>query len=156
MGRSRSIDDFIKETEHRLTKYKAVQEKFPDAKCNYYSDFSSKTVNKEYTKWQFVSSYSGLHVMPYCEVIYNFDGQEEVIKVHSSPKASRLVYLQRWHKPKTIKFSRLTINLKNNQFKDDMLNDCRAEIMKFISANPGYQLDKKHLEPRLQKLLAFT
>lgn len=156
MGRSRSIDDFIKETEHQLARYKAVQTKFPDAKCNYYSEFSSKTVNKVYTDWKFVSSYNGLYVIPYCKVIITLDGQEEVIEVRSSPKSSRLVYLERWYKPKTIKFSRLTVNLKNNQFKDDMLNDCRAEIMKFVSANTGYQLDKKHLEPRLQKLLAFT
>lgn len=156
MGKARSITDFIKDTEYQLAKYKTVCAEFPDARCNYYSDFTAKSVNQKYTDWEFYTSYGGLYVMPYCKIAFNYDGKDEIIKIHSQPRANRLVYLQRWAKPKTIKFSRLAINLKNNQFKDDMLNACRAEIMKFIQANPGYHLDKKHLEPRLQKLLAFT
>jgi hypothetical protein len=29
-------------------------------------------------------------------------------------------------------------------------------MMGFIKDNPGYQMDDKHLEPRLKKLLVFT
>jgi hypothetical protein len=37
-----------------------------------------------------------------------------------------------------------------------MLNACRAEIMSFIKTHPKYQMDDKHLEPRLKRLLAFV
>lgn len=156
MGKPHSIDVFIKEAEYQLAKYKLVKEHFPDARCSAYGEFTSKTVNTQYNKWDFLTNYGGLFVAPYCEVKLEFDGAEEMVKVHSSPRNSRLVYLRRYSAPKSLKFSRLSINLKNNKFKDDMLNSCRAEIMNFIKNNPGYKLDDKHLEPRLKKLLLFT
>lgn len=153
------VTDYIKRTEEALAKYKAVQAAFPDAKVSAYMEFTSKLVNAKYTHLTFERRYTGLFVLPYCEVKYEFDGKEEIVKVHSSPRANRLVYLERWRRgadgKRNMKFSRLNINLKANHFKDDMANTCRAEIMKFISDNPGYNLDKKHLEPRLQKLLLF-
>jgi len=158
MARSRSIDDHIKETEYALAKYNAVKAEFPDARVNYYMEFTAKSVNKRYSNIGFETRYGGLFVLPYYPVKLEHNGQEELIKVHSSPRANRLVYLQHLYREnkKVMRFSRLAINLKNNKFKDDMLNACRAEIMKFIAANPGYQLDDKHLEPRLKKLLLFT
>lgn len=159
MGRSRSVIDYIKETEYALAKYKAVLAAFPDAKTTYYMDFASKSVNAKYEKFSFERTYSGLFVLPYSEVNLQHEGKNEIIKVHSSPKACRLVYLNRWSRAangkKIMKFSRLNINLKSNAFKDEMLNSCYSEIMKFISDNPGYHLDSKHLEPRLKKLLMF-
>jgi hypothetical protein len=98
--------------------------------------------------------------MPYCEVLFEHDGKAEIIKVHSSPKRNKLVHLT-WDiepvsKKKIMKFARIAINMKNNAFKDEMLNSCKAEMMNFIKDNPGYHLDTKHLEPRLKKLLLFT
>lgn len=156
MGKQRTIDSFIQDTDFLLAKYKIVQQHFPDATCNMYGDFGSKAVNKNYTKFEFITSYSGLFVVPYCEVELDHNGMKETIRIHSKPKASRLVYLDRWKKPQTLRFSRLSFNLKNNQFKDEMLNACRAEMMKYIAANPAYKLDEKHLEPRLKKLMIFT
>ena len=158
MSKARFIADTVKELEYDLAKQKAVQAEFPNAKVHYFAGFQSKLVNQNYTKFEFEKKYSGLFVLPYCEVKFTFDGKTEIVKVHSAPKANRLVYLQwsRELRDYIIKFSRVAFNLKNNQFKDDMLNSCRAEMMSFIKNNPGHKMDDKHLEPRLKKLLVFT
>jgi len=159
MTRSRPVTEYIKETEYSLAKYKAVLSEFPDAKVSYYMEFTSKSVNSKYTKIEFERRRTGLFVLPYCEIKVKVGGKEEIIKVHSTPRTSRLIYIERWSRnisgKRTMKFSRLNINLKTNHFKDDMVNSCRAEIMKFIGDNPGYHLDTKYLEPRLKKLLMF-
>lgn len=158
MTRSRLIKDTIQDLEYELAKQKAVQLQFPEAKVHYYAGFQSKLVNQNYTKFEFERRTYGLFVLPYCEVNFTFKDKTEIVKVYSAPKANRLVYLQ-WNvdlRNYVMKFSRLAINLKNNKFKDDMLNSCRAEIMGFIKKNPSYKMDDKHLEPRLKKLLIFT
>ena len=160
MGKQKLVTESIEETEFNLSKFKAVQAGFPDAKITLYGEFISKSVNNQYTNLAFERRYGGLFVIPTCEVKFTHNDEENVVKIHSSPRYSRLVYLNRWRlqivdgKP-LMKFSRLAINLKNNQFKDEMLSACGAEIMKFIGDNPGYHLDTKHLAPRLKKLLMF-
>jgi hypothetical protein len=96
--------------------------------------------------------------VPFLELNFEYNGVVEKIRVNSSPRSNRLVYIRydRVSKNKLINFSRLSVNLKNNNFKDDMLNACRVKILEFIKEHPGYQLDTKHLEPRLKKLLLFT
>jgi hypothetical protein len=160
MTRSRSISEHVNEAEIILARYKAVQQDFPNAKVNMYLEFNDRKVNQLYTHFTFEKNYNGLFVIPYCEVQYEHKGQEESIKVHSVPRRNKLVHLTYETDPLTkkriMKFARMGINLKNNQFKGDMLNSCKAEIMNFIKDNPGFQLDTKHLEPRLKKLLLFT
>lgn len=158
MARARLISDTVQDIEYQLAKHKAVQAAFPDAKVHYSAGFQSKLVNQNYTKFEFERRYRGLYVLPYCEVKFDFNGKTEIVKVHSKPKANRLLYLH-WSRDLRnyiIKFSRVAFNLKNNEFKDDMLAHCRAEIMLFIKNNPSYKMDDKHLEPRLKKLLIFT
>jgi hypothetical protein len=158
MSRARLISATVNELEFELAKQKAVQKEFPNAKVHYFAGFQSKDVNQNYTKFDFERRSYGLWVVPYCEVKFEFNGKTEIVKVHSAPKANRLCYLS-WNRElrgQVLKFSRLAINLKNNQFREDMLNSCRAEIMTFIKTNPGYKMDDKHLEPRLKKLLVFT
>ena len=159
MSRARPVFDSVKELEYTLAKQKAVLTEFPDAKVHYYLGFTSKQVNQVYTKFDFEKHYNGLYVLPFCEIKFDWNGKEEIIKVHSVPRANRLVYLsyrRRDDNKRIMKFSRMAINMKNNAFRDDLLNACRAEIMNFIKANPGHHLDDKHLEPRLKKLLIFT
>jgi hypothetical protein len=161
MSRSKALTQSIKEMEKTLAKYNAVLKAFPDAKIHetYMPiKFSSKEVNQKYDKLTFSSNYNTLRVMPYCEVLFEWEGQTETIIVNSSPKYSRLAYIpwRRKSNEMVIKFSRLSINLKNNNFKDDMVNDCRVHIMKFIQNNPKCKLDEKYLEPRLKKLIIFT
>jgi hypothetical protein len=156
--RSRQLTDTVKELEYELAKHQAVVKDFPNAKIHYLTGFQSKDVNQNYTGFSFNKFPYGVWVVPYCEVKLDFDGKTEMVKVHSCPKANRLVYLG-WNRKTAdsiIKFSRIAINFKNNQFKDDMLNACRAEIMSFIKTHPKYQMDDKHLEPRLKRLLAFV
>lgn len=158
MAKARFIKDTVKDLELELAKQKAVQLQFPDAKVHHYAGFQSKLVNQNYTKFDFEQRSYGLFVVPYCEVKFDFDGRTEIVRVYSAPKSNRLAYLQ-WNvdlRNYVIKFSRVAINFKNNKFKDEMLNACRAEIMSFIKKNSGYKLDNKHLEPRLRKLLVFT
>jgi hypothetical protein len=155
-----SLKNSIQDLELQLARYKAVLAEFPQAKVNCHSEFQSKAVNQNYTKFDFEirDKGKGLYVLPYCEVSFTYEDKTEIIKVHSMPKANRLAYVQ-WNidlREHVIKFSRLSINLKNNDFKENMLNHCRAEIMSFIKNNPGYKLDDKHLEPRLKRLLVFT
>ena len=152
------ITDAIQQSEKRLIIYKAVCDKFPDTTIKYYG-FASKQVNRLYTDLSFERHYSGLYVCPVYKMIVPInDNEEEIIDIHTSPKTSRLIHIawNREQKSRVIKFSRLAINLKNHNFKDDMLRACRTKIMEFIKDNPKYSLDTKHLEPRLKKLLIFT
>jgi hypothetical protein len=157
----RLVKDYIGALEAAKTAFCLASSAFPDARTHYSSsgDFLAKSVNQQYTKWEFYRHDSGVWVSPYCEINFTFNDKTEVIKVYSSPRQNRLVYLTypwRRDEPRTIKFSRLSLNLKNNHFKDDMLNACRIEIMEFVKKNAKYPMDSKHLEPRLKKLLAFT
>lgn len=157
---SQAIDDLIKNMEYNLARLKTVQAHFPNVKVHGDNTFSDKNVNRIYTHFRFESTYGTLSVIPYYELPFTFNGKEETIVVFSAPRRSRLAKIGWRRDPttqkKTISFSRLAINMKNNQFKDDMLNSCKAEIMNFIKNNPGHLLDTKHLEPRLKKLLMFT
>lgn len=160
MSRHKSLEQTIKNAKRTLARYEAVIKVFPDAQIHETylpHSFSSKSVNQNYSKLQFETRYSRLTVMPYCEIDFEFEGNTETVIVHSSPKYSRLAYIP-WTRngEKIIRFSRVSINLKNNNFKDEMMNDCRVAIMNFVKNNPGHKLDDKHLEPRLKNLLAFT
>lgn len=160
MAKLKPLTQSIQDAKYTLAKYEAVAKAFPDARIHETDtphSFSSKEVNQVYTKLDFNSSYYKLVVIPYAEVEFEYEGKTEMVPVYSSPKYNRLAYIP-WRRSgeKIIKFSRVTFNLKNNNFKDDMLNDCRVAIMNFIKKNPGHALEEKHLEPRLKKLMLFT
>ncbi len=158
MPLARPVTDCIRELEYQLAKQKAVQKEFADAKWHWKIGFQSKLVNQKYTGFSFERRKRGLYVVPYCEVNCTVNGTTEKIMVYGKPKYNRLIYLS-WNVNLVnyvMKFSRLAINLKNNEFKSDMINSCRAEIMSFIKNNSSYKMDDKHLEPRLKKLLIFT
>ena len=154
-----TLSDEVKNLEYTLARHRAVLDRFPDAKIHPYGGYSSKSVNKCYNHYSFVSEYSGLYVLPFCEVEFSHQNKEEIIKISSQPIRNRLAYIS-WHTgpdgKKIMKFARFAINQKSHDFKDEMLNDCKVEIMKFIKDNPGCRMDDKHLEPRLKKLLLFT
>lgn len=153
------VTQAINDLEKKLALYKFVLEKAPDAKLHYtWFSFSAKSVNSNYTKYEIVKRHLSYHVVPYLELDFEYLGKIEKIRINSSPRSSRLVYINhdRNKGKRVIKFSRLAINLKNNNFKDDMLDSCRIAILDFIKTHPGFELDKKYLEPRLKKLLLFT
>lgn len=161
----KKLSDETKVVELTLAKYKAVLAKFPDASLgktweynnrDFTATFSSKAVNTQYNKLDFDVDARRITAIPHYELKLTHNDEEHIVKVNSTPKSSRLVYIP-W-RDKVIKFSRLSFNLKNNDFvfTDDMLNACRVQIMQFIQTHPGYKLDEKYLEPRLKKLLLFT
>lgn len=142
--------------ESTLAKQKAVLSAFPDATHHYYNGFQSKAVNKGYTKFEFDRNAWGVWVVPYCEVWVpkiTDTAELDLVKVHSVPFKSRLVYKN--GNGKWIRFSRVAINWKTNEFKDTMMNACRVEIMSFVKNNPGLLMNKRNLEPRLEKMLSF-
>lgn len=160
MARNKTLTDHISETEVLLAKYRLVHSKFPDARMCYYNPnrYASKTVNTEYTKLQFNTNSWDLTVSPYTEMKFDNNGKEEIIRIDSMPRRNRLLRISyRFDKDgkRTIKFSRFIFNMKKNKFKEDLFNECRAQIMEFIKNTPGTNLDEKHLEPRLKKLLMF-
>src|SRR5574337_818817 len=166
-GKLRSIQDQVKFSEYYLEKYKFISTQFPDAKVySNWNEFTAKSVNNQYDGIEFIHGYRSLYVSSYCEREFLHNGKSEKIKIYSSPRMNRLAYVG-FNKPvskvatgekleRVIKFGRFSINLKNNNFKEDIFNECRVELLKFIKNNPGYKLDTKHLEPRLKKLLLFT
>ena len=160
----KKLSDETQSVELTLATYKAVLTKFPDASLSkswgYHYElipsFSSKAVNTQYNKLEFDVDSRRITAIPHYELKFTHNNAEHTVKVNSVPKSSRLVYIP-W-RDKVIKFSRLSFNLKHNEFvfNDDMLNACRVQIMQFIQSHPGYKLDEKYLEPRLKKLLMFT
>jgi hypothetical protein len=158
-----SIDDAILDLEKSIQIHKFVKDSIPDArvlyiKKNQFKGFVSKYVNSQYSHIEFIDRYQKVYVAPYLELEYTFNNKPEKIRVYSSPRQTRLVYMRHnYHKRKNIIcFSRLTFNIKNNNFKDDMLSACRMKIMNFIKSNPNCELDQTHLDPKLQKLLIFN
>lgn len=158
----RNIHESIEDLEKKLAMCKFVKECLPDAKLHTNQfvtfGFSSKTVNKNYTKFDFVKTPNALYVVPYIELDFEYNGELEKVRVNSSPRSNRLAYVS-WssdYRSRVIKFSNIRLNLKTNKFKEDMLNACRLQIVNFIQNNREYKLDQKNLDPRLKKLLLFT
>lgn len=161
----KKVSEKIDSLEYSLAKLKFVQTTFPDATYStHFSNkdvmyFSAKSANSIFTKYRFRKDSWSLVFMPYTEITFNYKGKDEVIEVSTSPKHNKLVSLSgRRHTDgrRIMKFHRFSFNMKKNNFNEEVFNACRAEIMKVIQDNPGFYLDKKHLEPRLKKLLAFT
>lgn len=168
------IIDKIEEAEYELQKMKFVLQKYPDAKYFYDLDYKNKTktlgfcaksINTDYTHLEFLKDSHSLYVMPSIRLTFSYNGKEEEIKIFSSPKQNRLAYimntssnmLSKRNKSKSImKFSRFVFNLKKHNFRDDVFNECRSQILTFIKEHPESILDSTHLEERLKKLLAFT
>ncbi len=152
--------------EYNLAKIKFVKSLYPDISYqSYFSEgkeklfFSSKDVNSTYQKYEFIGSnrYS-IGIKVYSELEFDYNGNKETIRIESLPGSCRLAY-QRWDyytKKSIIRFSRLTFNMKKNNFKEDFMKDCQSRIVEYIKANPGMEIDTKHLNPRLKKLLAFS
>lgn len=160
--RTRTIHESIEDLEKKLAMFKFVKQHLPDARLHTSQSkafgFSSKAVNKNYTKFDFVKSPNALYVVPYIELDFEYNGELEKVRVNSSPRSNRLAYVS-WssdYRSRVIKFSNMCLNFKSNKFKEDMLNACRLKIVDFIQSNREYKLDQKNLDSRLKKLLLFT
>lgn len=158
---AKTVGKKISEMEFELAKHKAVLAAFPDAKVNAWGGFTARSVNKTYTgfKFEHCKGYA-LYVLPHYTLEFEHNGISGTVQIGSAPRKNKLAYIEWNYKDKPIKrimkFARMSINMKAHEFKEDMLNSCRSEIMKFIQDHPGCSIDKKYLEPRLNKLLLFT
>lgn len=162
---SKKVNEKIKSLEYSLAKLRFVQSHFPDVTFSQsYGNkdvllFNAKSVNNSFTKFNFRKDSWNLTLVPYSELSFIYDGKEEIIRVSSSPQNIKLItlsYRTNSDGKRIMKFHKFTTNLKKNNFKEDIFNACRAEIMKVIQDNQGFHLDTKNLEPRLKKLLVFT
>ncbi len=168
---SASIDKMLYKAEYNLAKIKAIKAIFPEALFSSSSGYADKSVNKEYTNWDFEDNYSGLVALPYYLLSFEFNGKQEDVKIRSIPRRNTMIYKNHTYNwstnnfgnpvptppsSGTLSFSKFFTNMKNREFKEDMLQDCRTRIMKFISDNPKYTLDTKNLDSRLKKLLLFV
>jgi hypothetical protein len=163
MQNRKSIESVIYDLEKSLAIHNYVKQHIPNVlvqyvKRNNFHGFISKHVNSYYTNFDFLDRYQKVYVSPYLELNFDYNGQEEKVRVYSSPRLSRLVYMKYSYakKKQIICFSRLAINFKNNNFKMDMLNACRLKILDFIQKYPSAELDQTHLDSRLKKLIALT
>lgn len=162
MHYAKEISLAIKDLERSVDLYKYVQEKIPNVKVHFSKNskkhtFFSRHVNSNYTNFEFIQSNNTVWVSPYIDLPFEYEDKTERVKIYSAPKRSKLVYTKyNYLKRKSvIAFSRLAINFKNNNFKDDMLNACRLKILDFINKYPKIELDQTHLDPKLSKLLMF-
>lgn len=166
------IETCIKDQEYNLAKFKFVQSNFPNAKIyknydplsrrSYNVQFISKSVNNNYSKLDFFEHYQTLYAVPTAVLHFSFiqgdvEKKEEII-IGGIPKLNKLASIRYDYenKDKKIVFSRFVYNMKKHDFEDSIFNSCRSAIMKFVQSHPGIQLDGKHLETRLKKLLIFT
>lgn len=162
---SKIILNRISELNYELQKLKLVQNNFPDAKYFYNFDhkarakvleFCSKSINANYTDIEFVKDSHNLYAKPHTNLLFTYNGKEEIIKIYSDPKQNRLAFIKTVKGKSTMKFSRFVFNLKKHNFREDLFNSCRTNILNFIKEHPGIKLDSKHLEDRLKKLLVFS
>lgn len=156
---TKTVEKRVAEIELDLAKHKAILEKFPDAKVNAWGHFTSKGVNKLYSGFRFehCANYA-LYVLPYYNFEFDFNGIPVAVEIGSSPRKNKLAYIDWNYKDnkRIMRFARLLVNIKTHEFKEDMLNSCITEIIKFIQDHPKLKMDKKYLSPRIQKLLLFT
>ena len=163
--------------EYDLQRLAFIKSKFPDAKgvlsTNHSKKdnikFLSRSVNNNYKKIKFQDNWSSLLVRVFDEIEYEHNGKTEIIKVHSLPDTSQICHTICYEKynysvspaapfiprkfVKTICFSKFPLNMKHNNFDEELLSQCRQACLEFIKNHSGYELDTKLLEPRLQNLL---
>jgi len=168
MGKSNTLQDAIPDLEYVAAKYKYVLENIPDCIIQkvfhgYITKspiFAAKSINQSYTDLDFFCNKNIAAVVPYSKLPFTYKDKTEDIIIHSLPKKSTLAkitfdrvggtYIR------TLRFSRLSFNMKNNNFDEKMLNQCHTNIIKFMKMNTDAKVDMKHLEPRLKKILVFS
>ncbi len=160
------INQRIENLNYGIAKCKFVKSVYPDVKVTIwknpygkdYFKFTSKTVNTNCSKHEVVNYYLELKLNLVSELEFNYNGESEVIKVFSDPEAFPLAKAGRYRR-NGVRESYIVFykfDKKDIILTDEILNDCKIKIMKFIKDHPGYKLDTKYLNPRLKKLLIFS
>lgn len=173
MKKSKTVQESVERIEYSLEKYKFILSQFPDAELRSTMEgwipvspiFASKNINDKCTHFDFVNNYYGLYVKPRCELSFTFKDKTEIINIYSSPFKNLLVkkcYIRNKSKngsydyKSVLRFTNLAKRFLGLNFSESTINHFRTEIAKFIVQNSQCELDRKNLDPRLQKLLLFT
>lgn len=155
------VKEVIADLELDLALKKAVFNKFPDATVTR-GVYSSKLVNRYYNKFAFESNSYSLSVRLRSELDVEYNNRTYIVDVLGTANQSyRLAHLGSTN-PKSpfqydcIQFANFIKEFKKHKVRDDILNECRVEILEYIRKNPKYKIDETNLEPRLKKLLVFN
>lgn len=144
------LSKFLDEKKKELSKLEYILEKYPDADVfNNGMEFRSKHVNTSPSNVEFRNSYMNLYLSVYDTI----DFLGERIRIYSSPRYNTLLYINRINK--RIKFSRFTINLSKHGFNRGIIEQCQKSIFDYLSENPSYSIDEKHITTNIKKLLPF-
>lgn len=158
----------IKNLNYSIAKCEFVKSVFPDVKINVsksiegkdWFKFSSKTVNTSYTNYDIEKYYKTINLSLFSELEFVYDGKSEPIKVFSDPEKIKLAkasnYRRNGERGKYIIFYQFSFSKHIRPLKDEALNKCRNEVMKFIKTYSDYKLDTKNMDSRLKKLLVFA
>jgi hypothetical protein len=145
-----------------LVEHDAILAKFPDATCNSYGGFYSKSVNQNYNKTSFHSTPYGLTLYLFHELEFiNAQGQKELTRIQSSAKQSYQLIWVSWnrelHRPDMIHFINIAQSFKKYKVKGEpLMADISVELMQYIRQHPQYKVDSSNLDIRLKKLIAFV
>lgn len=181
----KSIDEIIRFNKYYLAKCEFVQKHFSDIKVSrYYNttsifniskkygnqtysslhppliEFSSTTINSNFTNVEFCIKYNTLYVTTYSYLEFTYDGKDELIPIFCRPKQNKIACTQRIFirnaKPQDkIIFSSYVKKFAKNNFKDDLLKQSRSHIIKFIEKFSNYEIDKSNLDDKVKQLLIF-
>src|SRR5208282_4857253 len=142
------VKEKVSDLELELALKKAVFNKFPDATVTTRDEYYSKLVNRHYNKFTFETSSYGVSLKLRYELEVEHDKQTYIIDILGTANQSyRIVSLgstdpKRPYTYDCIRFADFIKEFKKHKVRDDILNECRIEILSFIKKNPKYKLDE--------------
>lgn len=176
MGRS-YLKDLEHLTDYEITKYRLILSKYPDAEYFFNHknirdrktliSFRSKLVNKECDSSIFENRDDCLFLTRIKNIPFLWDDEEEQIVIYSSPKTIKLAevtfvqtkpfdiygHFTNENSKYVIRFNK--IGTKKQDISEDILNQCKMQILKFIEGHSYAEINKDSLDPRLKKLIIF-
>lgn len=157
-----TLYDLIDRTKYDIAKHDNIISKLPDATIKYSCNngwwepvFSSKLANKNFTNYKFIKYDHLLFVRFICELNFKYDGKSEIINITPMPQDIKLCYISGFeHGSAIIKLS--TFLKRANKYGDQFVNDCRLNIVNFITSHGKCKLDPKNLDDKMKVLLVFS
>jgi len=155
------VKEKIADLELELALKKAVFNKFPDATVTTREEYYSKLVNRNYNKFVFSRSAYGLYLRLHHELEVDYGGSIYIVDILGTANQNYPLIRVGKSNPNSSVYDTIHVldfpkELRKHKVRDDILNECRIEILDFIKKNPKLKLDETNLEPRLKKLLIFN
>jgi hypothetical protein len=154
------IKEKIKELEYSLAISKAITNIFPLAKYDSYGQFSAPEVNQCYNRTLFRSNDFNLSVILFYDFSFMYEGEIHKLTVRCASKQSYEIICCLWnrttHAYDSLYFRDYIGSFKKYKVRDDILDETRLEIVKYVKKHHKLKINSSNLEPRLKKLLAFA